>query len=67
MNFIGTRSGGDLVNATVNPNNSLQVDVDIIDHWVKTNAGIHTTANVGININNPTVPLDVNGQARLES
>ena len=63
MNFIGTRSGGDLVNATVNPNNSLQVDVDIIDHWVKTNAGIHTTVNVGININNPTVPLDVNGQA----
>ena len=63
MNFIGTRSGGDVVNATINPNNPLQVDVDIIDHWVKTNAGIHTTVNVGININNPTVPLDVNGQA----
>ena len=63
MNFIGTRSGGDVVNATVNPNNPLQVDVDIIDHWVKTNAGIHTTVNVGININNPSVPLDVNGQA----
>ena len=63
MNFIGTRSGGDVVNASINPNNPLQVDVDIIDHWVKTNAGIHTTVNVGININNPSVPLDVNGQA----
>ena len=25
MNFIGTRSGGDLVNATVNPNNSYRL------------------------------------------
>ena len=67
MNFIGTRSGGDLVHASENPNNPFQVDVDIIDHWVKNGSGIHTTAFVGINLSNPQHPLDVNGVARFRN
>ena len=67
LNFIGTRSGGDLVNASVNPSNPQIVDIDIIDHWTKNASGIHTTANVGINIINPTIGLDVNTQALFRS
>jgi len=63
FNFIGTRSGGDLVNATVNTSNSSIVDIDIIDHWTKNASGIHTTVNVGINVINPSFGLDVGADA----
>ncbi len=63
LNFIGTRSGGDLVNATVSVSNPSIVDIDIIDHWTKNGSGIHTTVNVGINVANPTFGLDVGADA----
>ena len=67
INFIGNQVGGDLVNATVNSVNSTTVDVTIKDHWIKNNSGIHTTVHVGINVENPIAPLDVNGIAWLRS
>ena len=60
MNLIGTDSGGDIVEATAN---GTTVDIRIKDHWQKTNLGIHTTVNVGINKVAPEVPLDVDGFA----
>ena len=60
LNFIGTRSGGDIVNVTPNGNTA---NIDIIDHWTKNGSGIHTTVNVGINIANPSFGLDVNALA----
>jgi len=63
LNFIGTRSGGDVVNATVNGSDPNVVDIDIIDHWTKNGAGIHTTVNVGINVISPQNSLDVGGIA----
>ena len=65
LNLIGTRSGGDIVFGTDAGGGVL--DIDIRSRWVETGAGIHTTANVGINIANPTKPLDVNGSARIRS
>ena len=63
INLIGTRSGGDIVFGSDAGSGIL--DIDIRSRWVDTAAGIHTTANVGINIANPTKPLDVNGAARV--
>ena len=63
INLIGNRSGGDIVFGT--DAGSGVLDIDIRSRWVETGAGIHTTANVGINIANPTKPLDVNGSARI--
>ena len=65
INLIGTRSGGDVVFGTDAGGGVL--DIDIRSRWVQTNAGIHTSANVGINIANPTKPLDVDGSARIRS
>ena len=65
INLIGTRSGGDIVFGT--DAGSGVLDIDIRSRWVQTGAGIHTTANVGINIANPTKPLDVDGAARIRS
>lgn len=49
LNFIGTGSGGDVVNATVNAGNSNIVDISIVDHWTKNGSGgIHTSLNVGV-------------------
>ena len=61
INFIGTRSGGDVVNAT--DAGGGVINVDITDHWTKNVSGIHTTVNVGINAISPIVPLEVNGIA----
>ena len=63
INLIGTRSGGDIVFGS--DAGSGVLDIDIRSRWVQTGAGIHTTANVGINIANPTKPLDVAGAARI--
>ena len=63
INLIGTRSGGDIVFGS--DAGSGVLDIDIRSRWVQTGAGIHTTANVGINIANPTKPLDVDGAARI--
>ena len=60
LNFIGTRSGGDIVNVTAD---GVIANIDIIDHWTKNGSGIHTTANVGINVANPTVGFDVGADA----
>jgi len=65
INLIGTRSGGDIVFGTDGGSGIL--DVDIRSFWVKNASGIHTTSNVGINISNPTKPLDVNGSARIRN
>ncbi len=65
INLIGNRSGGDIVFGT--DAGSRILDIDIRSRWVETGAGIHTTANVGINIVNPTKPLDVDGSARIRS
>ena len=65
INLIGTRSGGDIVFGT--DAGSGVLDIDIRSRWIQTGAGIHTTANVGINIANPTKPLDVNGAARIRN
>ena len=59
INFIGTRSGGDLVNAT--DAGGGVIDVDIIDHWTKNGSGIHTTVNVGIKNSSPLFALDIDG------
>ena len=62
LNFIGTGSGGDVVNATVNPGNSNIVDISIVDHWTKNGSGgIHTSLNVGVKNTSPSVELDVTG------
>jgi hypothetical protein len=60
LNFIGTRSGGDIVNVTAD---GTTANIDIIDHWTKNGSGIHTTANVGINVVNPSFGLDVGADA----
>ena len=65
INLIGNRSGGDVVFGT--DAGSGVLDIDIRSRWIQTGAGIHTTANVGINIANPTKPLDVDGAARIRS
>ena len=65
INLIGTRSGGDIVFGTDAGSGIL--DVDIRSFWVKNASGIHTTSNVGINIANPTKPLDVDGSARIRN
>ena len=65
INLIGNRSGGDIVFGTDGGNRIL--DIDIRSRWIENNSGIHTTANVGINIVNPTKPLDVDGAARIRS
>ena len=65
LNLIGTRSGGDIVFGTDAGGGVL--DIDIRSRWIENSSGIHTTANVGINIANPTKPLDVDGSARIRS
>ena len=65
INLIGTRSGGDIVFGT--DAGSGVLDIDIRSRWVLNASGIHTTANVGINVVNPTKPLDVDGAARIRS
>ena len=65
INLIGTRSGGDIVFGT--DAGSRILDIDIRSRWIENNSGIHTTSNVGINIANPTKPLDVDGSARIRS
>ena len=63
INLIGTRSGGDIVFGT--DAGSGVLDIDIRSRWVQNGSGIHTTSNVGINVVNPTKPLDVDGAARI--
>ena len=63
INLIGNRSGGDIVFGT--DAGSGVLDVDIRSYWLSTNSGIHTTRNVGINVASPTVPLDVDGNAKF--
>ena len=65
INLIGTRSGGDIVFGTDAGGRIL--DIDIRSRWIENNSGIHTTSNVGINIVNPTKPLDVDGAARIRN
>ena len=65
INLIGNRSGGDIVFGTDAGGRVL--DIDIRSRWVSNGSGIHTTSNVGINIVNPTKPLDVDGAARIRS
>ena len=64
INLIGTRSGGDIVFGT--DAGSGVLDIDIRSRWVLNASGIHTTSNVGINIANPSKPLDVDGSQGLE-
>ena len=41
--------------------NPAGTSVSIPNYWISTNAGIHTTSNVGIGTTNPTSKLDVRG------
>ena len=66
LNFIGTGSGGDIVNATVNTGNSNIIDINIVDHWTKNGSGgIHTSLNVGIKNVSPSAELDVTGSGKF--
>ena len=67
INLIGNRSGGDIVFGT--DAGSGVLDIDIRSRWVQTGVWYwySHTANVGINIANPTKPLDVDGAARIRS
>ena len=66
LNFIGTGSGGDVVNATVNSGNSNIIDISIVDHWTKNGSGgIHTSLNVGIKNTSPSEALDVTGSGKF--
>jgi len=66
INFIGTQSGGDIVNATVNTSNSNIIDVSLVSFWLKGSQGIHTTSRVGINSSLPSTLLDVDGDADIK-
>ena len=63
INLIGTRSGGDIVFGT--DAGSGVLDIDIRSRWIENAAGINTTANVGINVVNPSKKLEVGGDARI--
>ena len=63
INLIGNRSGGDTVFGT--DAGSGVLDIDIRSRWIENAAGIHTTANVGINVVNPSKKLEVGGDARI--
>ena len=63
INLIGTRSGGDIVFGT--DAGSGVLDIDIRSRWIENASGINTTANVGINVVNPSKKLEVGGDARI--
>lgn len=63
INLIGNRSGGDIVFGT--DAGSGVLDIDIRSRWIENAAGINTTANVGINVVNPSKKLEVGGDARI--
>ena len=48
LNFDGAGSGGDLVDAQIDPGNSNIANIYFNDNWVRNNTGISTTGNVGI-------------------
>ena len=48
LNFHGTGSGGDLVDAQIDAGNSNIANIYFTDNWVRNNSGIHTTGHVGI-------------------
>ena len=51
FNFIGTQSGGDVVEATENPLNPLIIDVNVISFLVNDGGGnLGTTGNLGVGI-----------------
>ena len=48
LNFHGTGSGGDLVDAQIDASNSNIANIYFTDNWVRNSSGIHTTGHVGI-------------------
>ena len=48
LNFHGTGSGGDLVDAQIDAGNSNIANIYFTDNWVRNSSGIHTTGHVGI-------------------
>jgi len=48
LNFHGTGSGSDLVDAQIDASNSNIANIYFTDSWVTTTPGIHTTGHVGV-------------------
>ena len=48
LNFHGTGSGSDLVDAQIDASNSNIANIYFTDSWVTTTTGIHTTGHVGV-------------------
>ena len=65
INFIGTGSGGDIVNAVANSGDPNIIDVSLISFWLSDSNGINTTAKVGINSAIPRNQFDVDGSADI--
>jgi len=69
FNFIGTQSGGDVVEATPNLGNPQIIDINVISFWVNNGSGgLSTTGKVAIGSNNiSSYQLDVSGSTRITS
>jgi len=48
LNFDGVGSGGDLVDAQIDPGNSNIANIYFNDNWIRNTSGIHTTGHVGV-------------------
>ena len=66
LNFIGTGSGGDIVDVLQDGSNANIAHIHVRDNWVKNAQGIHTMGvNVGINVASPSERLHVEGTAKF--
>ena len=63
LNFHGTGSGGDLVDAQIDAGNSNIANLYFNDNWIRNSSGIHTTGHVGVGGDaNSSIELYVTGK-----
>ena len=63
LNFHGTGSGGDLVDAQIDGTNSNIANLYFNDNWIRNSSGIHTTGHVGVGGDaNSSIELFVTGK-----